>query len=131
MTDISADTQGRFRLPGRLPAHCGDFHESGPEAKIGTRRRLFRTIAGPFPRISSSKKNVPGPLPKYGDRGPGTRARYPEGTPPNSRGKYALLRYAARRVGSGHVRHEGHDTRGLSSCLVNSTGSYAIAQKVQ
>jgi hypothetical protein len=131
MTDISSDTQGRFRLSGRLPAHCGDFYENGPEAEIGARMRLFSTIAGPFPRDFSSKKNVPGPLPKYGGRGPGTRARYPEGTPPNSRRKYALLRYVARRVGSGYVRHEDHDTRGLSSCLVNSTGSYAIAQKVQ
>src|SRR5580704_16416815 len=128
MTDINSRTQGRFRLFSRLPAYCGDFYESEPEAEIGL---LFGTFAGPFPRDLSRKKNVPGPLPKYGGRGPGTRARYPEGTPPNSRRKYALLRYAARRVGSGHVRHEGHDTRGLSSCLVNSTGSYAIAQKVQ
>lgn len=92
---------------------------------------LFGTIAGPFPQDIAKSENVPGPLPKYGGRGPGTRASYPEGTPPNSRGKYALLRYAARRVGSGYVRHEGNDTRGLSSCLVNSTGSYAIARKVQ
>ena len=114
-----------------LPAHCGDLYETESKAEIGARTLQFSIIAGPFPRDFSSKKNVPGPLPKYGGRGPGTRARYPEGTPPNSRRKYALLRYAARRVESGYVRHEGHDTRGLSSCLVNSTGSYAIAQKVQ
>ncbi|MGH3270010.1 MAG: hypothetical protein ACRDN1_13305, partial [Trebonia sp.] len=42
---------------------------------------LFGTIAGPFPRDFAKRQNVPGPLPKYGGRGPGTRARYPGGTP--------------------------------------------------
>ena len=128
MTDINSGTQGRFRLFSRLPAHCGDFYVSEPEAELSL---LFGTIAGPFPRDFAKRENVPGPLPKYGGRGPGTRTRCPGGIPPNSRGKGALLRYVARRVGSGYVRHGGNDTRGLSSCLVNSTGSYAIAQNVQ
>lgn len=128
MTDINSRTQGRFRLFSRLPAYCDGFYESEPETEIGL---LFGTIAGPFPGDFAKRENVPGPLPKYGGRGPGTRARYPGGTPPNSRGKGALLRYVARRVESGYVRHRRNNTRGLSSYLVNSTGSYAIAQKVQ
>lgn len=87
-------------------------------------------IAGPFPRDFANRENVPGPLPEHDGRGPGTRALCPGGTPPNSRGKGAHLRYVARRVGSGYVRRGAYDTRGLSSCLVNSTAFYAIAQRV-
>jgi len=80
------------------------------------------SISGPFPRIFFITVTVPGPSPDRDGQGPGTHARHPEGTPPNSCGKGALLRCVARRVGSGYVLRSAYDTRDLSSCLANPTG---------
>ena len=147
MTEINSRTQGRFRLFGRLPAYCGDLYESELEAEIGLDPQaarahhfvicdnyadlLFSAIAGPFPRDFGNKQKRARSPAEVRRPGAGHARALSRGTPPNSRGKGALLRYVPRRVVSGYVRHGRNDTRGLSSCLVNSTGSYAIAQKVE
>jgi hypothetical protein len=78
-------------------------------------------ISGPFPGDVPTWANVPGPLTGDIGQGPGTRARYPGGTPPNSQGKSALTRCVVGWVESGYVKRGAHDTRHLSSCLVTHT----------
>jgi len=79
-------------------------------------------ISGPFQWVFFITVNVPGPSPDHDSQEPGMHARHPEGTPPNSCGRGALLRCVARWVGSGYALRAAYNTRDLSSCLANPTG---------
>lgn len=78
-------------------------------------------ISGPFPGDIHTWAYVPGPLTGDIGRGPGTCARSPGRTPPNSHEKSALSRCVVGWVESGYVERGAHDTRHLSSCLVTSS----------
>jgi hypothetical protein len=79
-------------------------------------------ISGPFPGDFHAWAYVPGPLTGDIGRGPGTCARSPGRTPPNSQEKSALSRCVVGWVESGYVERGAHDTWHLSSCLVSSSG---------
>lgn len=80
-------------------------------------------ISGPFPGDMHTWAYVPGPLTGDIGRGPGTCARSPGRTPPNSQEKSALSRCVVGWVESGYVERGAHDTRHLSSCLVTSSAN--------
>jgi hypothetical protein len=93
----------------------GHWWGSGPSPHI-------TPISGPFPGNLDLRTYVPGPQAGDRGRGPGTCAHSPRGTPPNSRRKGAHTRYVVGWVESGYHRRGLKNTRGLCSCLVNSTG---------
>ncbi len=79
-------------------------------------------ISGPFPGDIQAWAYVPGPLTGDIGWGPGTCARSPGRTPPNSHEKSAPTRCVVGWVESGYVERGAHDTRHLSSCLVSPSG---------
>ena len=78
-------------------------------------------ISRPFRGDSANSADVPGPLAGDFSRGPDTRAHRSMGTPPVSAGKGERIRSVVGWVESGHEKRGHNDTRGLSSCLLNST----------
>ena len=79
-------------------------------------------ISRPFPGDCDIGIYVPGLLVRDYGRRPGTLADCLIGTPPNSREEIANTGCVIGRVESGYVPRAANITRGLSSCLVSSTG---------
>lgn len=102
-------------------------HEQTPSPLVGhscgaSPSPHITPISCPFPGDIYTWAYVPGPLTGDIGRGPGTCARSPGRTPPNSQEKGALSRCVVGWVESGYVERGAHDTRHLSSCLVSSSG---------
>lgn len=102
-------------------------HEQNPSALVGhscgaSPSPHITPIAGPFPGDIHAWTYVPGSLAGDIGRKPGTCARCPGRTPPNSHEKSAPARCVVGWVESGYVERAAHDTRHLSSCLVTSSG---------
>jgi hypothetical protein len=118
-------SQDCTRLPRLRKKH--NRHEQIPTPLVGhscgaSPSPHITPISGSFPGDIHTWAYAPGPLTGDIGRGPGTCARRPGRTPPNSHEKSALIRCVVGWVESGYIERGAHDTRHLSSCLVTSSG---------